>query len=84
MAPIPKPARRPRRFGGFELNLHSGELRKAGALVGVQDQSLNVLVELVGAAGDLVTRPRPSGPTVGVSERRVITPVDWTGHGTVD
>ena len=56
MAEIPAPARRPLRFSSFELDLHSGELRKAGVLVGLQDQSLKVLVELLERPGDLVTR----------------------------
>ena len=56
MAEIPVPARRPLRFSSFELDLHSGELRKAGVLVGLQEQSLKVLVELLDRPGDLVTR----------------------------
>ena len=36
----------------------SGELRKAGVLVSLQDQSLKALVELVERPGDLVTRDR--------------------------
>ena len=50
------PARRPLRFSSFELDLHSGELRKGGVLVGLQEQSLKVLVELLERPGDLVTR----------------------------
>jgi Tol biopolymer transport system component/DNA-binding winged helix-turn-helix (wHTH) protein len=56
MAEVPAPARRPLRFGSFELDLQSGELRKAGVLVGLQEQSLKVLVELLARPGDLVTR----------------------------
>ena len=56
MAEIPAPARRPLRFGSFELDLHTGELRKAGVLVGLQEQSLKVLAELLERPGDLVTR----------------------------
>jgi Tol biopolymer transport system component/DNA-binding winged helix-turn-helix (wHTH) protein len=56
MAEIPAPARRPLRFSSFELDLQSGELRKAGLLVGLQEQSLKVLVELLERPGDLVTR----------------------------
>ena len=56
MAEIPAPARRPIRFSSFELDPKSGELRKAGILVGLQDQSLKVLVELLERPGDLVTR----------------------------
>ena len=70
MAEVPAPARRPLRFGSFELDLLSGELRKAGVLVGLQDQSLKVLVELLARPGDLVTREQlrqrlwPSGTFV--------------------
>ena len=56
MAEIPAPARRPLRFSVFELDPHSGELRKGGVLVGLQEQSLKVLVELLERPGDLVTR----------------------------
>jgi Tol biopolymer transport system component/DNA-binding winged helix-turn-helix (wHTH) protein len=56
MAEVPAPARRPLRFGSFELDLQSGELRKAGALVGLQEQSFKVLVELLARPGDLITR----------------------------
>ena len=56
MAEVPAPARRPLRFSSFELDLQSGELRKAGVLVGLQEQSLKVLVELLDRPGDLVTR----------------------------
>jgi DNA-binding response OmpR family regulator len=56
MAEVPAPARRPLRFSSFELDLQSGELRKAGVLVALQEQSLKVLVELLERPGDLVTR----------------------------
>ena len=56
MAEVPAPARRPLRFSSFELDPQSGELRKAGVLVGLQEQSLKVLVELLERPGDLVTR----------------------------
>src|SRR4030095_16986973 len=56
MSEIPAPARGPLRFGSFELDLESGELRKAGVLVGLQEQSLKVLTELLERPGDLVTR----------------------------
>jgi Tol biopolymer transport system component/DNA-binding winged helix-turn-helix (wHTH) protein len=44
------------RFGVFELDLQSGELRKAGILVGLQEQSLKILMELLERPGELVTR----------------------------
>ena len=53
---VPAPARRPLRFSLFELDPQSGELRKAGVLVGLQEQSLKVLTELLERPGDLVTR----------------------------
>ena len=56
MAEIPPPARWPYRFGIFELSPHSGELRKAGVVVSLQEQSLKVLVELLEQPGELVTR----------------------------
>ena len=56
MAEIPAPARRPRRFGSFELDPASGELRKAGVVLALPEQSLKVLVELLERPGDLVTR----------------------------
>jgi Tol biopolymer transport system component/DNA-binding winged helix-turn-helix (wHTH) protein len=56
MAEIPAPVRRPLRFSSFELDLQTGELRKAGVLVSLQDQSLKVLVELVERPGVLLTR----------------------------
>jgi Tol biopolymer transport system component/DNA-binding winged helix-turn-helix (wHTH) protein len=56
MAEIPAPARRPLRFSVFELDPQLGELRKGGVRVGLQEQSLKVLVELLERPGDLVTR----------------------------
>jgi DNA-binding winged helix-turn-helix (wHTH) protein len=56
MAEIRAPARRPLRFGSFELDPESSELRKGGVTVSLQDQSLKVLVELLERPGDLVTR----------------------------
>ena len=50
--------------------LQSGELRKAGVLVGLQEQSVKVLVELLARPGELVTREQlrqrlwPSGTFV--------------------
>ena len=56
MAEVPAPARRLLRFSSFELDLQSGELRKAGVLVGLQEQSFKVLAELLDRPGDLITR----------------------------
>jgi DNA-binding winged helix-turn-helix (wHTH) protein len=44
------------RFGVFELDLHSGELRKAGVRLSLPAQSFHVLALLLERSGDLVTR----------------------------
>jgi Tol biopolymer transport system component/DNA-binding winged helix-turn-helix (wHTH) protein len=44
------------RFGVFELDLHAGELRKAGVRLPLQGQPLEVLAALVECPGQLVTR----------------------------
>src|SRR5215469_5068047 len=44
------------RFQGFELNLQSGELRKDGTRIRLQDQPFKVLVALVRRPGQVVTR----------------------------
>ena len=44
------------RFGVFELDLQSGELRKAGVRIGLQEQPLQVLTLLLERPGDVVTR----------------------------
>jgi eukaryotic-like serine/threonine-protein kinase len=44
------------RFGVFELDLHTRELRKAGRKVAIQEQPLRVLVTLLERPGELVTR----------------------------
>jgi DNA-binding winged helix-turn-helix (wHTH) protein len=44
------------RFGIFELDLRSGELRKGGVLVKLQQQPFKVLALLVSRPGDIVTR----------------------------
>jgi TolB-like protein/Tfp pilus assembly protein PilF len=44
------------RFGAFELDLRTGELRKAGRKVRIQEQPLCVLVALLDRPGELVTR----------------------------
>src|SRR5215470_15929887 len=45
-----------RRFGIFEINLRSGELRKAGVRIRVQEQPLKVLEALLEHPGEIVTR----------------------------
>src|SRR5580698_3221344 len=44
------------RFGAFEADLHSGEVRKSGNRVKIQDQPFKVLQILLERPGDLVTR----------------------------
>lgn len=44
------------RFGNFELDLRSGELRKAGLKVRLQEQPFKVLAALLERPGQLVTR----------------------------
>jgi Tol biopolymer transport system component/DNA-binding winged helix-turn-helix (wHTH) protein len=44
------------RFGTFELDLQTGELRKSGAKLKVQEQSLQVLAALLAQPGAAVTR----------------------------
>ena len=44
------------RFGVFELDTGSGELRKSGARIRVADQSIQILTTLLARPGDVVTR----------------------------
>jgi DNA-binding winged helix-turn-helix (wHTH) protein len=44
------------RFGVFELDLRTGELRKHGLLVRLQEQPFQVLTMLLEQPGDVVTR----------------------------
>lgn len=46
----------PVRFAAFEMDLRSGELRKQGVKVNLQDQPFQVLALLVQRAGEVVTR----------------------------
>jgi TolB-like protein/DNA-binding winged helix-turn-helix (wHTH) protein/Flp pilus assembly protein TadD len=50
------PARRVARFGVFELDLRTGELRKYGHKVPIQGQPIQILILLTERAGELVTR----------------------------
>ena len=45
-----------RRFGVFEVDLRSGELRRNGIRVKLQEQPLQVLAELLDRPGEVVTR----------------------------
>src|SRR5215471_16717803 len=44
------------RFSTFEVNLHTGELRKRGQKVKLQEQPFQVLAALLERPGELVTR----------------------------
>jgi DNA-binding winged helix-turn-helix (wHTH) protein len=44
------------RFGIFELDLRSGELRKNGSKLKIQEQSVQVLALLLAHSGEPVTR----------------------------
>src|SRR3981189_3624721 len=44
------------RFGNFELNLHTGELRRQGEKVKLQEQPLQVLAALLERPGEMVSR----------------------------
>ena len=44
------------RFGTFEVDVRSGELRKAGIRIALQDQPLRVLTRLIQRPGEVVTR----------------------------
>src|SRR6476646_5839153 len=45
-----------RRFGQFEVDLATGELRKSGLRIRIQDQPLRILGALLERPGELVTR----------------------------
>ena len=51
-APLDSPVR----FGAFELDLRTGELRKAGVRINLSEQPLQVLKTLLDRPGELVTR----------------------------
>src|SRR5882762_3994295 len=44
------------RFGTFEVDVRSGELRKQGVRVKLQEQPFHVLIVLLKCPGELVTR----------------------------
>jgi TolB-like protein/DNA-binding winged helix-turn-helix (wHTH) protein len=56
METISSTAPRILRFGTFELNLTSGELRKRGFRIALQEQPLRVLIALLERPGDVVGR----------------------------
>src|SRR5215472_16711612 len=56
MGAPPELDRRPLRFGVFELDRVSGELRKHGVRVRLQDQPLRLLLCLIASPGEVCTR----------------------------
>jgi DNA-binding winged helix-turn-helix (wHTH) protein len=54
--PAVQPSDRLYRFGVFELNSRSGELRKQGVKVKLQDQPFQILQVLLERPGEIVTR----------------------------
>jgi DNA-binding winged helix-turn-helix (wHTH) protein/Tol biopolymer transport system component len=54
--PPPRNGSRTVRFGAFEADLHSGEVRKSGNRIKLQDQPFKVLQILLERPGDLVSR----------------------------
>jgi DNA-binding winged helix-turn-helix (wHTH) protein len=56
MAAWPSDLRRTLRFGVFELRVADGELRKHGVRVRLQEQPLKILLTLLEARGELVSR----------------------------
>ena len=52
----PSPAQRNARFGAFEFEPHTGELRKHGLRIKLQGQPIDVLRMLLEHPGDVVTR----------------------------
>ena len=56
MSEVPPSAPGLVRFGNFELDARSGELRKGGVRLGLQEQSLQVLILLLERPGQLVAR----------------------------
>src|SRR5579864_8186247 len=52
----PPPPKSSTRFGVFELDMRSGELRKAGTRIRLQEQPLKILMVLLEQPGAVVTR----------------------------
>jgi len=54
--PAPVPTSRSLTFGPYEVNLHSGELRKYGTRIRLQSQPFQLLAMLLERPGEVVTR----------------------------
>ena len=53
---MPVPTARVLRFGGFELDVRAGELRKHGIRIRLQEQSFQILLMLLDQPGEVVLR----------------------------
>src|SRR5882762_7903307 len=51
-----KPRPGPIRFGAFEVDLRTGEMRKHGIKIKLQEQPLQILLQLLEHPGEVVTR----------------------------
>jgi DNA-binding winged helix-turn-helix (wHTH) protein len=56
VAMLPQPTGRRFRFGAFEVDTATGELRKAGVRLRLQDQPFQVLIWLLDRPGEVLTR----------------------------
>ena len=54
--PAARSSKEPIRFGVFELDAHSGELRKQGVKIKLQEQPFQILLILLEQAPELVTK----------------------------
>src|SRR2546426_513739 len=61
-------------FGSFEVDIVSGELRRQGLKIRLQDQPFRLLVLLLGHAGDVVTRE---------NVRETLWPADLVAHWVI-
>ncbi len=56
MLPVERRSSNVRRFGPFEVDLHSRELRKGGTRIRLQDQPFEILAVMLEQPGEVVTR----------------------------
>ncbi len=61
METLPAPAAEIARFGTFEVNLRTGELRKQGRRMPLQEQPRRILSALLERPGDIITREELCG-----------------------
>jgi len=80
MSDTAAPAHRLVRFGVFELDLRSGELRKSGACLTLQQQPQQLLSVLLEQPGEVVTREEaPQAPLAQRYLRRLRTRTNACG-----